>query len=139
MSSQASSLTKSSQEQVDETPQLPSPVKSNNSKGEDDDDVHLTPTAPSPAGKDNLQAADPTFRDLEELEANEVNLEKLKSWTLPEMKVIHVANLKWDTKQKWGQIRPVNKNLVAYYKRRLQQAIPRQPVRILVRDMGNGV
>ena len=139
MSSQASTLTKSSQEEEQDAPQLPSPVSTAKSHRTDDDDVEMTPTAPVGTEKDNFQAADPTFVDSEDLQASEVSLEKLKEWTLPDMKVIHVANLRWDMKQKWGQIRPANTNLSAYYKRRLEQSLPRQPVRVLVRDMGNGV
>ena len=88
---------------------------------------------------DPLEAQDPAFVDNEDLPATEVNLEKLREWTLPNLKMVHVRNLKWDKKKQWGQIRRIKENLVEYYRRRLDQSVPRQPIRILVRDMGNGM
>ena len=52
------------------------------------------------------------------------------------VKEVHVLCLQWDRRQQWGQIRPLNDEVVDRYYQSVKANAPRVPVRVLLRSMG---
>ena len=91
-------------------------------------------------GADAFQAAPPVQEDLEQLiDPDTVSVDQVKDYVQSELEAVPVMYLRWDTQQKWGQIRVLNPQLVEYYIKVIEKEPPRQPVRVLVRNMGSGI
>ena len=91
-------------------------------------------------GADGFQAAAPVQDDLEQLiDPESVSIDQVKDYVQSELEAVPVMYLRWDTQQKWGQIRVLNPQLVEYYIKVIEKEPPRQPVRVLVRNMGTGM
>ena len=75
----------------------------------------------------------------EDLPPEEVTLQAVARWSEPEVQVIDVNHLYWDTNQSWGQIRPLNEQHVQKYLNQIRENHPRVPVHILVRNLGSGM
>jgi hypothetical protein len=72
------------------------------------------------------------------LSADKVNVDDIATYSLG-FELIPVERLVWDTQRRWGQIRPISKSLVEHYVRQLDANKPREPVGVLVRDLGKGL
>ena len=66
-------------------------------------------------------------------------MDMVKDYLLPDLQVVPVMNLRWDTQQKWGQIRAFKQDLVDEYIKEIEKELPRKPVRVLIRNMGAGM
>ena len=85
---------------------------------------------PSPAAVPDLD---------KQMEPEEVTLDKVREYVDPDLNEVLVSALVWDKEQKWGQIRVLNQSLVEYYIKIIKKEPPRLPVRVLLRNMGDGV
>ena len=83
-------------------------------------------------------ASSPTEPPLETLPPDKVTLAELPNWSDPTVYTLDIRTLRWDLKQEWGQIRPLQPTMVNTYYHQLKQNPSRVPVRILVRNMGAG-
>lgn len=68
-----------------------------------------------------------------------VNQKELRKWMEPGLHGVHVLNLRWDTKQEWGQIRMLDEDRVRSLMREVLDAPPRVPIRVLLRRCGQGI
>ena len=84
-------------------------------------------------------ASPPTQADAEVLTPSEVTINKVNLYMGTDLLMIHVKKLRWDTTLSWGQLRVVQDKLVQNYKSCLEKEPPRQPVRVLLKDMGTGL
>ena len=86
------------------------------------------------------QASPAVVPDLDQqMDPDEVTLDKVKEYVDPDLHQILVTALVWDTEQKWGQIRVLNPSLVEYYIKVIKKEPPRLPVRVLLRQLRDGV
>ena len=84
-------------------------------------------------------ASSPTEAPIESLPPEKVTLAELHKWSDSTVYSLDIRTLRWDLKQEWGQIRPLQPAMVHNYYHQLKMNQPRVPVRILVRNLGAGV
>lgn len=75
----------------------------------------------------------------EDLPPEKVTLEELSKYSNHQSVLIPVTQLRWDVTCSWGQIRPLNNQIVEEYKEDVRRNPPRTAVNVLLRDMGNGM
>ena len=90
------------------------------------------------AAVDDMLAGDPEVAVEEDEPDAPLNVDEVKQYS-DGLHMIHISKLKWDAKCQWGQVRPLRESLVTEYFHALQRVQPRQPIRVLVRSMGDGV
>lgn len=95
------------------------------------------PVAAANLVADTLTAPCSVTAQSEGLVLEVVNLTELRKWAKGEPAGLPVTALRWDLHCRWGQIRPLNPELVAYYEDGLKAGLPRQPIKVLVRNMGS--
>ena len=86
-----------------------------------------------------FHAAPPARDIVDTVAAEDLSVDLVKGYTDRELKQVHILELRWDTTQSWGQIRRLNKDLVERYVRSLEKEELRQPIRVLLRDLGSGI
>lgn len=130
-------------------PSIPEDTKFSSDDGDDSDDsqkedamnMSMDTSQQSSAG-DPLQgdaAPEPPEEFRDDLDPEQVTLANLKNWTEPNVLKVNINHLRWDYNTKWGQIRPLNDQLVQKYVGQLKANLPRVPVRVLLRSLGTGM
>lgn len=100
-------------------------------------------TGPGASATQLTQASTAAFSPpepaIENMHPEDVTLAELRKWADPTVYQIDIRHLRWDLKQEWGQIRPLQPTMVNMYFHQLKQNPPRVPVRVLLRNMGAGI
>ena len=120
-----------SEESEPHGPQSPKP-----SVADDSSDPPLIPFTQT--GRDDA-APVPNEEAAEDIPAEQVTLESIAKYSDGEVTQVHVSFLRWDRKQEWGQIRPLNDDRVTKYLQQITMNEPRTPVRVLLRSLGSGL
>ena len=84
-------------------------------------------------------ATPPAVVQADNVAPEDLNVQLVANFSTGQPTLVHVTQLRWDTTQSWGQIRKLNKELVARYVRALESEPLRLPIKVLVRDLGSGV
>lgn len=116
---------------------------------EEEEDVEEDTGLQSPQPTPNHESLDMSYQSstqdaappvvdehIEDLEPEQVTVDKLAEYQEAQVAEIHVHNLLFDRKQQYGQIRPLNDGRVEMYLREMREHPPRKPVSCLVRSMG---
>lgn len=122
-------------ESEDETEEKESQKDKEEDEGQKDD---FPRSQLPPQVSEDMVAPEPEGEDDHGLTVDQITPEQIRSYS-EGSKLIHVMNLKWDTKKRWGQVRQINKDTVKEYYNGLRSVQPRTFVRVLVRSLGDGV
>jgi hypothetical protein len=90
-------------------------------------------------GMTEAAAPIPTNPDPEIMPPAAVTREAMENYRLKEVSLVHINNIRWDTTQAWGQIRPLNVSRVNSYFEDIKKTAPLGSVNILTRELGGGM